>query len=48
MCALSLGDGTPVSERLTMLDDSHYAFAYTFVVPCFPCRTTTQHSSLFR
>lgn len=34
--AFSLRDGTPVSERLTMLDDSRYAFAYTFVVPCFP------------
>jgi len=32
----SLGDGTPVSERLTMLDDSRYTFAYSFVVPCFP------------
>ena len=36
--AFSLGDGTPVSERLTMLDDGRYAFAYTFVVPCFPVR----------
>lgn len=34
--AFSLGDGTPVSERLTMLDDSRYAFAYTFIIPVFP------------
>lgn len=34
--AFALGDGTPVSERLTMLDDSRYTFAYTFVTPAFP------------
>lgn len=34
--AFALGDGTPVRERLTMLDDSRYAFAYTFVTPAFP------------
>ncbi len=34
--AFQLGDGTPVRERLTMLDDSRYSFAYTFVTPAFP------------
>ena len=34
--AFQLGDGTPVTERLTMLDDSRYTFAYTFVTPAFP------------
>ena len=34
--AFQLGDGTPVRERLTMLDDSRYAFAYTFITPAFP------------
>jgi hypothetical protein len=34
--AFQLGDGAPVREQLTMLDDSRYSFAYTFVTPAFP------------
>ena len=34
--AFALGDGTPVRERLTMLDDSRYSFAYNFETRAFP------------
>ncbi len=34
--AFTLGDGTKVRERLLMLDDSCYAFAYNFETPAFP------------
>ncbi len=34
--AFSLRDGTPVRERLLMLDDSLYRFAYNFETPAFP------------
>jgi uncharacterized protein YndB with AHSA1/START domain len=31
-----LRDGTPVREKLLMLDDARYAFTYDFQTPCFP------------
>ena len=34
--AFTLGDGTAVRERLLMLDDCRYAFAYNFETPAFP------------
>lgn len=34
--AFTLGNGTKVRERLLMLDDCRYAFAYDFQTPAFP------------
>jgi uncharacterized protein YndB with AHSA1/START domain len=34
--AFTLGNGTKIRERLLMLDDSHYAFAYNFEMPACP------------
>ena len=34
--AFHLGDGTPVRERLTMLDDAATSFSYNFETPAFP------------
>ena len=33
---LRLDNGTPVRERLLMLDDSRYSFSYNFETPAFP------------
>lgn len=33
-----LPDGTPVRERLLMLDDARHQLAYNFETPCFPVR----------
>ena len=44
--ALRLGDGTVVRERLLLLDDSRYAFAYNFETPAFPVANYVAHFEL--